>query len=236
MYRSVPMLALLTCAVLAAMGTQTASAVAPIEIRAQALDTRPQSRFEGDEALDGAVAAAVIGAVGNQFGEQQVAVKLDQVAVVPASPQDRSVSGEGRLQIGAEPQWIPFRFSALYDTVATSVSYPRLKIGGHLDGREIASDSTIAKELSAQVDAALGAEFQGQGVDLALDRITTHGLGKRYLQVSAQGTADFGAEGTTAAQVEGMYDRRNGHWVRVDYELGGTSNWADSNDEPVAVR
>lgn len=238
MYRSTPAFALLTAIVVAvtAMAAQNVSADAPTSIHAQSLDSRPASRMEGNESMDAAVAAAVIGAVAQQFGETQVAVKLDQVAVDAASLRDRTVSGEGRLQLGGDLQWIPFQFAALYDTVGTSVSYPQLKIGGAVDAQALAGNSTIALALSTKVDAALRSEFPGQPAEMVMDRFTTSAIGTRYLQVRGTGTADFGVEGTTAAQVEALYDRSNRHWLRVSYELGTTSNWADRPSKPVAAR
>lgn len=238
MHRSAPVFALLTSAVIAiaAMGAQSVSADPPVAIQAQSLETRPESRMEGDEAMDGAVAAAVIGAVAKQFGEHDVAVKLDKVAVDPASVRDRTVSGDGRLQLGGNLEWIPFQFSALYDTVGTTVSYPRLKIGGATNGQQIASNSKIAVALSSKLGAALRAEFPQQTVELVMERVTTMAVGQRYLQVNGMGTADFGVEGTTAAQVDALYDRRTGQWRRVDYELGATSDWANRLAKPVAAR
>lgn len=231
MYRSAPVFALLTSAVIAVtvMGTQSVSADSPTAIQAKSLDTRPESRMEGDDSMDAAVAAAVIGAMVEQFDEQEVTVTLDQVAVDPASVRDRTVSGEGRLQIGDEKDWIPFQFSALYDTDATTVSYPRLKIGGAPQGTEIAAESKVAVALSDKVDAALHEEFPQQPVAVLMEHVTTMPVGKRYLQVKGVGTADFGKEGTTAAQVEALYDRRTEQWLRVDYELGTTANWADTS-------
>ncbi len=238
MQHPAPVFALLTSAVIAVMaiGAQSVSADTPVAIRAQALETAPESRIEGGEALDGAVAAAVIGAVAKQFGEREVAVKLDTVAVDPVSVRDRTVSGEGRLQLGGDLDWIPFQFSALYDTVGTTVSYPRLKIGGAPEGNEIEGDSKLAAGLTNKVDAALREEFPQQSVAMVMEHVTTMAVGQRYLQVNGVGTADFGADGATAAQVEALYDRRNGQWLRVDYELGTTSNWADRPGTPVAIR
>lgn len=238
MHRPAPAFALLTAIAIAvtAMGAQSVSADTPTTIRAQSLDTAPASRIEGGEAMDGAVAAAVIGAVSQQFGETEVAVKLDKVAVDAASIRDRTVSGDGRLQIGGDHEWIPFQFAALYDTVGTSVSYPQLKIGGSAGARSIAGNSKIAIALSTRVDAALRSEFPQQPVEMVMERVTISALGTRYLQVKGTGTADFGVEGTTSAQVEALYDHRNGQWLRVDYELGTTSNWADRPSTPVAVR
>lgn len=223
----------LTMSTVIAQGEPANKAVA---ISAQSFDKRPESRMEGDEAMDSAAAAAVIGAVTRQFGEREVGVKLDTVAVVVASLRDRDVSGSGRLQIGDDETWIPFRFTALYDTTETSVSHPYLVIGDVQDGKTVGVDSKIAMSLSGKVDAALKNDFAQQPVRLRMDRVRTSSAGARYLHVQGIGTADFGAEGTTAAQVEALYDRRNGQWVRVDYDLGTTANWADLPQKPLASR
>lgn len=238
MHRPAPAFALLTAIVItvSAMGAQKVSADTPTTIRAQSLEDRPASRMEGDEAMDGAVAAAVIGAVSQQFGDTRVAVKLDTVAVDAASVRDRTVSGDGRLQIGGDVEWIPFQFVALYDTVGTTVSYPRLKIGGSPGTRTIASNSKMAMALAIKLDAALRVEFQEQPVVVAMERVTTSDIGTRYLQVRGMGTADFGEEGSTAAQVDALYDRNTNQWLRVSYELGTTSNWDDRPAVPVVSR
>lgn len=209
---------------------------APLEIEAKALDNRPESRVEADQAMDGAVAASVIGAISTQFGERKVAVKLDDVAVQPASVRDRSVSGYGRLQIGGDTSWIPFQFDVLYDTVTASVSFPAITLGDADAAREVALDSGIARELGRRADDALDHEFAQQPVQLVVNRVTTTDAGERYVLVEALGIADFAAEGTTPTQVEALYDRKTGEWLRLDYELGTTSNWADERDPSVAVR
>lgn len=212
------------------------TAAAPLEIEARALDSQPQSRVEADQAMDGAVAASVIGAISTQFGAREVAVQLDEVAVRPTSVRDRSVSGEGRLRIGDDTSWIPFRFGVLYDTRTASVSYPAITLGEATATHDIALDSTIASELLRRVDAALDLEFSQQPVRLAVNRVTTADAGGRYLRVEAFGTADFAAEGRTPAQVRALYDRETGEWLRVDYELGTTSNWPAPVEATVAIR
>ncbi|MFD0738120.1 hypothetical protein ACFQZQ_02290 [Lysobacter koreensis] len=207
-----------------------------VAIQAQSLDRQPESRIEGDEAMDGAVAAAVIGAVARQFGEREVGVKLDSVAVMPASVRDRDVSGSGRLRIGDDEAWIPFRFTALYDTSATSVSQPYLVIGDTAGGEPIANDSKLALALSDRVGSSLRDEFAQQPVRLLMDQVTTNAAGSRYLRVQGIGTADFGREGATTAQIEALYDRRSGQWLRVDYELGTTANWDEVSTRPLASR
>lgn len=213
----------------------------PVQIQAHAVSA-PQSRIEGDMAMDSAVAAAVIGAVSRQFGERRVEVKLDSVSVQPASLRDRDVSGEGRILIGDidgadAAAWIPIQFEALYDTQTASVSHPALVIGPRsADARSLPLDAPLAVALGTQVDAALAAEFEQQPAQMIVDRVTTSPAGSRYLRVEALGTADFAAEGSTAAQIDALYDRRTGEWIRVSYELGTTSNWSDDDAESVAAR
>lgn len=214
---------------------------APLQVQARALDTTPESRVEGDMSMDAAVAAAVIGAVSTQFGDREVGVKLDSVGVQPASLQDRSVSGEGRLNISDDQGkygeiWIPFQFEAMYDTRTASVTYPRLVIGDSGGAQDVSLDSDLARGLSAKVEAKLDQEFAGQPSQMVIDRVTTSAFGPRYLRVEALGTADFAAEGTTPAQVSAMYDRKTSQWLRLDYELGTTSNWAGEGDAEVASR
>lgn len=226
---------------IAAQDSAMAGAGEQVEIHGTAIST-PQSRMEGDMAMDSAVAAAVIGAVSRQFGERRIEVKLDSVSVQPASLRDRSVSGQGRILIGdsdaaADDNWIPIQFAALYDTRSASVSRPALVIGdGSATAGQLALDAPLALEFGARIDAALAEEFQQQPAQMIVDRITTTPAGVRYLQVSALGTADFAAEGSTAAQIDALYDRKTGEWVRVNYELGTTSNWSTEDAEAVAAR
>ena len=181
MHRPAPAFALITAIVVAvsAMAAQNVSADTPKTISAQSLDTRPASRMEGDEAMDGAVAAAVIGALSEQFGTTAVAVKLDTVAVDAASLRDRTVSGNGRLQLDGDVDWIAFQFAALYDTANTSVSYPQLKIGGGATTRSLTGESDISMSLATKLDSALRSEFPEQPVAMVLDRVTTSGVGTR---------------------------------------------------------
>lgn len=210
-----------------------------VEIHGRAIGPAAQSRAEGDLAMDGAVAAAVIGAVSREFGERRVEVKLDSVSVQPASLRDRDVSGHGRILIGDSDasRWIPIQFKALYDTHTASVSYPALVLGdGGAGADEVSLDAPLAVALGEKIDAALAEEFAQQPAQMVLDRITTTAAGTRYLRVEALGTADFASEGTTAAQVDALYDRRTGQWLRVAYELGTTSNWGDETEASVAAR
>ena len=213
-----------------------------VEIHGRAIGPAAQSRAEGDMAMDGAVAAAVIGAVSREFGERRVEVKLDSVSVQPASLRDRDVAGHGRILIGDsdasdDARWIPIQFKALYDTQTASVSYPALVLGEDgASASELSLDAPLAVALGVRIDAALAEEFAQQPAQMVVDRITTTAAGTRYLRVEALGTADFASEGTAAAQVDALYDRKTGQWLRVAYEIGTTSNWGDETEAPVASR
>lgn len=205
-------------------------------VEAQARVDDAESRIQGDQAMDAAVAAAVIGAVSTEFGERRVEVTLDDVAVAPASIRDRTVSGGGLLRIGDDPEWIAFQFEVLYDTVTASAGVPTLRLGAAEPGaEEVRLDSALATGLDARVNAELDSEFAYQPVELVTTRMTAADAGSRYLRVEAIGTAEFAGEGTTPAQIRALYDRTAGEWVRVRYELGTTSNWADEAGADPAV-
>jgi hypothetical protein len=175
----------------------------------------------GTEAINGAVAGVLIAALTEQFGGRSVSIMLDKVNVLPASIRDRTVSGEGRARIEGDEDWIGFRFNTLYDTTFNSAAYPDITIGGVTGGeRDVPNDTALVRELDDRVVERLGQEFSGQVVRLQLDRISTVEAGSRYLRINASGIADFGAEGTSPAQIEGLYDRRGKTWLRVNYELG----------------
>ena len=193
---------------------------------AQASDPAPKPAVAGPavggtEAINGAVAGVLIAALGEQFGGRPVSIMLDRVNVQPASIRDRAVSGEGRARIDGDEDWIGFRFSTLYDVTFNSAAYPDISLGGVTSGeRDIPNDTVLVRELDERVVQGLGKEFAGQVVRLQLDRITTVEAGSRYLRINANGIADFGAEGTSPARIEALYDRRGKAWLRVNYELG----------------
>ena len=171
--------------------------------------------------VDDAVAAAVIESISHQFDTADVLVQLGDVDVRPASIQDRRVTGAGRLRIDGSGDWIPFRFDALYDTTSAEVSYPKLDLGGGAP-EKVARTSALAASLDGQVAKALGDEFQSQPVRWSLADARSEQLG-RFTRVEGSGIADFGPDGSTPAQVEGLYDTAARRWVRVHYELGPAS-------------
>lgn len=187
------------------------------------------------EKIDDAVATAVIAAVAGQFAEHDVAVKLDMVQMQVASIQDRTVGGYGQLRMGNDASWIPFRFEALYDTRSAAVSQPRLMLGESHGGEYVAAQADLGAALKLQVNRALRAEFSQQPFDLVVDRVVTQVAGDRLVHVRGTGSVDFGAEGSTATQIDALYDPAEGKWLRVDYELGDATAWADTAIPTVAT-
>jgi ABC-type amino acid transport substrate-binding protein len=230
--------ALLSLMLLAGAGLVASAAPSgkpvPQAIVAKALDAAPESRMEGDQAIDAAVAAAQIGARSSELEERRVELKLDRVEVAPAGFVQRDVRGTGRLMIGSDEDWIPFEFAALYDTELSSVDHPALTLGGTGSGQAVAADAGLARRLAKEVDRRLGMEFAQQPVQLRLDRVRLLPAGRHYLRLDANGIADFGAEGSTPAGVQALYDPRNGEWLRVSYELGAVAN--RGVDRVVALR
>lgn len=198
-------------------GHQSAAAAASTAgSRPAAIDA--QSGLGLKTGVDDAVAAAVIESISRQFDTADVLVQLGPIDVRPASIQDRRVTGAGRLRIDGRGDWIPFRFDAMYDTASAEVSYPQLDLEGGAPAR-LPRTAAIAASLDGQVALALRNEFQSQPVRWTLDEARSVQLG-RFTRVQGSGVADFGADGSTPAQVEGLYDTTTGRWVRVRYELG----------------
>lgn len=195
------------------------SAAQPASAAKPAADVRAMQAHER-ETLDGVVAAALVGALSEQLGGRAVKIKLGQVDVRATSLRDRIVSGQGEMQIDGAPEWLGFRFSALYDSLYESAGYPELSIGSAgPGGRAVPNDSGLIREAEERVIAQLAREFGYQKVWLQLDRIATVESGRRYLRIDASGTADFGRDGVAPARIEGLYDREQKVWLRVAYVL-----------------
>lgn len=211
MHRSV-LLSLATTAMLAAgsMIAHGRDAAAPVAARS----AQPVAAT----AVDDAVAAAVIGRISGEFATDDVTVQLATVDVLPLSPRDRELQGSGRLRIDGDAQWIPFHFTALYDTENAEVSPPRLSLGQ--PARIAPADAALARSLEARVAQALAAEFAGQVVAWKPGATRVSQGDARFVRVAGRGLVDFGAEGRVDARVDALYDRRSARWLRVSYELG----------------
>lgn len=219
-----------------ALASTPGAAVGPTAVQARAVDVQPDSRLEGEQALDGAVAAAVIGAISSRFGEREVQVKLERLTASAASERDRQVQGHGALRLGALGEWLPFSFDVLYDTVTATAGYPRLRIGSAVGGEALAAGDAVARDFEHALAAALREEFPAQPALWRGERVLTRPLGERYLQLEATGSVDFAAEGRAPARVEALYDRRERSWVQLDYQLAepALEATADAASTPLA--
>lgn len=194
---------------------------APV-VEGHAIGRAPESRGEAAQAIDAALAAALIGAVAAQFDERGVEVKLERVLADPENLVDIRVDGQGRMRIGDQPEWLPVRVQGLYDSVALSVDQPRITIGGDAPGEELAATSPVGRSLQQLAGERLQREFVQQPVALRLDTLTRSSAGSRYARVDARGTARFD-DGTAPVSVHGLYDVRTGRWLRIAYELAGNA-------------
>lgn len=201
-----------------AAGAEAAGAQA--HVVGKSLAPEPQSRMQAKQAIDDATAAALIGAISSQFAERSVVVKLDHVDATPAGIIQRDLHGDGRLQIGNDATWIPFRFQALYDTERGNVGEPKLTLGDAGSDQGATANAALTDKLTAAVAKRVQQEFPDQAVRMALDSVRTISAGRNYLQVRARGTASFGKDGVTDADVHGLYDVRRERWVQLGYELG----------------
>lgn len=208
---------------------------APGSIVATAAGGAPQSRGEGVQAIDDALAAALVGAIATQFDERTIEVKLDHVESTLAGFLQRDLHGNARLKIGRDGAWIPVTFSALYDTSDGTVGFPSLVLGADAPGQVLPADDRITRQLATEVDARLGNEFTTQDVRFKIDQARVVHVGGRFLQLDANGVADFGVEGTTTAIINALYDPDTRRWIQLSYELGPAANRSEEGAVPEAV-
>ncbi len=222
----------IVAAVVGTAGTAThaqARKAPPAAVEGKATGEAPESRAEAGQAIDAALAAALIGAVAGQFDERGVEVKLDRVHSDPLNLVDMKVEGEGRLRIGEHAEWLPVRVQGVYDSVALSVEQPRITIGNDAPGEDVAATSPIGRSLQQLAGERLRREFAQQPADLHLDKVTRNSAGTRYARIDATGTARFD-EGAAPVTVHGLYDTRTGRWLRIAYEL--TADAGGAGGEP----
>lgn len=77
----------------------------------------------------------------------------------------------------------------------------------------------LARSLAEETHHRLDAEFVEQSVGFALDGAAAWSQEDGLLRVRAEGTADFGVEGTAATTVDAVYDPHTGKWLELEYQL-----------------
>lgn len=214
----------LVAGAVAAQQGESAPAQQPTHVIAEPVGPAAQSRIEAEQAMDAAVAAALIGAIGEQFGERRIDVKLQRLDSEHVNLIDSRLTGVGELRLGPDSDWIPVQFAALYDSVGEVVSQPRLTIGrDDTPAQTLQHDSALARSLNSEVQRRMNGEFEQQRVSLMLDGVTVRPLDARFSRLQATGMAGFGNEGTAQAAIQAVYDNQSQEWVQVNYELGASS-------------
>ncbi len=185
----------------------------------------PLAGADGQQRLQDAVASVVVVALTEQFDGKPISVGIDSYEVRVSGARERVVSGRGRVDIEGAQDPITFNYRTLYDVLSSDAGYPTISIAGVGGGseRSAPNDSTLVGELDRRVAAALSQELGGRQVWLQLDAIESYESADRYVRIQATGLADLGIDGNTPARVEALYDRSEGAWLRVNYELGGTA-------------
>lgn len=212
---------LIAACVAAAATNVMAQSTAVASVQARHAPPPVRQASSGDEAMDNAVAAVVVATLVEQMDTPSIEVNIDSYDVGIASVRDRTVSGQGRMRVGDDADWIGFRYRTVYDTTFRSAGYPQITIGGVSAGeREVPNDSALVRQLEDRVSAELDGQFGRRTSRLQLDDIATVEGGRRLLRISAQGIADFGLNGSTPVRIEALYDQVAGAWQRVHYELG----------------
>lgn len=179
------------------------------------------------EKTDNALAGPLLVVLSEHLGGRPVVMRLENVAVRPNGMYARTISGVGSLCIEGQQDWMGFRFQAAYDTRLDRTDFPEVSIGGIAAGEhEVPNDPMLVRALDERVALAMTTDQRLPAVRLQLDRIVTVEAGTRYLNIHAEGLADFGAGGAFATRIEGFYDRLRNEWLRVHYELDDTAGSA----------
>jgi hypothetical protein len=196
---------------LASLGSQVQPASVPRVATQSSLPAAPSTQVED------VTAAAVVESLRARFAGTDVEFKFDSFASDQSSQQDLEVHGAGRFRLAGGQAWMPVRYSALYDTVTSSIDSPELTFAG----QEVAIGQAMLDTgaLGALVSRQLSDEFASQPVDFDLGPVTLVAGDARYAMAQADGVASFGSEGAASVSVQGVFDRGTGRWLGVRYTL-----------------
>lgn len=185
---------------------------------AQAATPTLHADAKAQQVIDAATAAALIGALQARFHGQSVELQLGQVRSERVSLRGIALDGEAGIRFSGTQEWLPVRFQALYDTSAQVVESPNITLGASLAQARPAGKLPLAA-LQAQVDAAMGAEFLSQDVDLRLGDARIVGDDGGRLVVEADGIARFDRSEQASVTVRALYDTRSGRWIDAQYDF-----------------
>lgn len=172
-----------------------------------------------NEQVRGMVAAAVLGAMGERFGDVGVKLQIDALQPAGSTASAWQLQGQGRFQLDGEEAWEAFRFSCTYRPDIDGVEFPKVEFGGDQGPRLVLNDASLVHELETKIIDALKTLYPGSDARLQLDSIRSEQAGERFLSINAQGLADLGMLGTRTIHLQGDYDQRSGRWLRSTYRL-----------------
>ena len=193
-------------------------ATAPAPTRA--LASVPAPRAMDRATLEKAIAGTVVAALSERFGGRAVEAKFDDLQSQPLDSQQRLIRGEGGMRFAGETGWIGFRFTSRYDEFMGQAGWPELEVGVGGDGRLIPNDSLALGQLEDRMADTLQRELGMTSVRMQLDRVDTVEMAGHYLGMEARGLADFGRDGSSEVRIHALYDRRDGAWLQMEYQLG----------------
>ncbi|MDR0181802.1 hypothetical protein [Lysobacter arvi] len=171
-------------------------------------------------ALEKAIAGTVVAALSERFGGRAVEAKFDDLQAQPLDAQRRMIRGEGGMRFAGEAGWIGFRFASRYDDFLGQAGWPELELGVGGEGRPIPNDGLALRQLEDRMAVTLQRELGMTSVRMQLDRVDTTEIAGHYLGMDARGLADFGRDGSSEVRVHALYDRRDGAWLQMEYQLG----------------
>ena len=174
--------------------------------------------MQAQQAIDEAVAAALIGALRSRFEGEDIELRLGSGRSERVSLRDIALQGEAQIRFGGAASWLPVRFEALYDTDKMVVESPHITLGAELAKARPAESLPLAR-LQAQVDRAVAAGHPSNSVEVTLGsaRIVDDD-GRRYV-VQADAVARFDRQDEVPMRVHALYDRQTGRWLDPQYDF-----------------
>ncbi len=192
-----------------------------------------QSRGSDRPSLEKSVAGVVVGALATQFDGRAVEARFGSIDDQPGDAGRRAISGEGQMRFVGDWAWIGFAFRTQYDVLLGQAATPELVLGVGGDARPVPNDTAVVQQLDDRLVQALRGDLAFASVRLQLDRIESVEAGQSYLLIDAWGLADFGRDGSSKIRIAAFYDRRDGQWLQLHYDLGSAP---DTALPPVAGR
>ena len=146
--------------------------------------------------------------------------KIDHDVSLMVRATGRSLEGRGTALAsfdGSEP--VLLEVSVVWDEPTQRVEQAAWLVTGPVP-QKARLDAATKHRIADRIGSRLVLEFAGQPVDFSLERVEHLAAGRERLLVSGEGIADFGAEGSARTRFVATADRKSGHLLTLQYELG----------------